>query len=147
MMTMPLTRDVLVAIDFSTISATVLNTLPDTVKAEDTIHLLYVCEPNPEFIGFDMGPSAVNTQIEEEFKRQTTRLSEYAITLEKQGYTVKQELRNGIIADEILNYANSINAKMIVLGRHSHSTIYNIVVGSVAKSVLKRSTVPVLLVP
>jgi len=36
---------------------------------------------------------------------------------------------------------------MIMLGRHGHSAIYNILVGSVAEEVLKRSPIPVLLVP
>ena len=138
---------ILVAIDFSVVSASVINALPDIAKIDDVIHILYVGEPNPEFVGFDVGPASVNQQIEQEFQQQKSKMSQYAQTLEQQGYSVKITQVNGVIANEIIAYAQKITAKMIILGRHGHSAIYNILVGSVAAAVLKHSPLPVVLVP
>ena len=53
----------------------------------------------------------------------------------------------GAVAEEILNQADAINADLIVMGIHGHSAMYNLLVGSATKGVLKRSTRPVLLIP
>lgn len=51
------------------------------------------------------------------------------------------------MAEEILDQANELNADLIVMGTHGHGAMYNLLVGSVTKGVLKHSTWPVLLVP
>lgn len=137
----------LVAIDFSEVTSLVINAIPKIAHFDDVIHILYVCEPNPEFVGFDVGPTSVNKQLNEEFEQQKIKMSQFTSALAKKGYTVKASQVNGVVADEVIEYARNIKAKMIMLGRHGHSAIYNILVGSVAEEVLKRSPIPVLLVP
>jgi nucleotide-binding universal stress UspA family protein len=51
------------------------------------------------------------------------------------------------VAKEILSQANELNADLIVMGTHGHGAMYNLLVGSATKAVLKHSTRPVLLVP
>ena len=51
------------------------------------------------------------------------------------------------MAEEILDQANELNADLIVMGTHGHGAMYNLLVGSVTKGVLKHSTRPVLLMP
>jgi nucleotide-binding universal stress UspA family protein len=46
-----------------------------------------------------------------------------------------------------LNQADQLNADLIVMRTHGHGAMYNLLVGSATKGVLKRSTRPVLLVP
>src|SRR5437588_11544073 len=53
----------------------------------------------------------------------------------------------GAVVEEILNEADVVNADLIVVGTHGHGAMYNLLVGSVTKGVLRRSTRPVLLVP
>jgi len=53
----------------------------------------------------------------------------------------------GVVAEEILNQADAINADFIVMGIHGHSAMYNLLVGSATKGVLKHRTRPVLLIP
>ena len=138
---------IVVSVDFSTVSKSLINTVVDIANPKDVIHLLHVIEPNPEFVGFEVGPASVNQQIEQELQQKQNKMHQYALLLEQQGYTVKQMQLDGVTADEIIAYASQVKAKMIMLGRHGHSAIYNILVGSVAEIVLKRSPIPVLLVP
>jgi nucleotide-binding universal stress UspA family protein len=51
------------------------------------------------------------------------------------------------VAEEILNQADTLDADLIVMGTHGHGAMYNLLVGSATKGVLKHSTRPVLLVP
>ena len=50
-------------------------------------------------------------------------------------------------ADAIASYAQVSNVDLIVMGTHGHDAMYNLLVGSATKGVLKHSTRPVLLVP
>ena len=94
-----------------------------------------------------MGPSSVNDQLNEEFEQKKIQMSQFTSILAEKGYTVKAVQVNGVIADEVIDYAKKVKSKMIILGRHGHNAIYNILVGSVAEEVLKHSPVPVVLVP
>jgi nucleotide-binding universal stress UspA family protein len=46
-----------------------------------------------------------------------------------------------------LREADAIKPDLIVMGRHGHGAMYNLLVGSVTEGVLKHSGRPVLLVP
>jgi len=63
------------------------------------------------------------------------------------GIDYSAEAIPGIPADEIMDRAKTIGADFIVLGSHGHGAIYHLFVGSVVTEVLKRSTVPVMVVP
>jgi nucleotide-binding universal stress UspA family protein len=53
----------------------------------------------------------------------------------------------GMAADEIVEQAKSCQADFIVLGSHGHGAIYHLFAGSVVTGVLKRSEIPVIVVP
>jgi nucleotide-binding universal stress UspA family protein len=53
----------------------------------------------------------------------------------------------GDVVEEILRTGGAIKTDLIVMGRHGHGAMYNLLVGSVTEGVLKRSSRPVLLVP
>lgn len=56
-------------------------------------------------------------------------------------------LKEGETADSILESAKSLDADMIVLGTHSRKWLENILIGSVAESVLKQSSLPLFIIP
>ncbi len=56
-------------------------------------------------------------------------------------------LKEGETADSILESAKNMDADIIVLGTHSRKWLENILIGSVAESVLKHSTLPLFIVP
>jgi nucleotide-binding universal stress UspA family protein len=55
-------------------------------------------------------------------------------------------VRSGPAADNIVATAEKIDADMIIMGSHGHSSLANLVLGSVATKVLAHSRAPVLLV-
>lgn len=56
-------------------------------------------------------------------------------------------LYEGEISDMILKAASEMNVNLIVIGSHSRKWLENILLGSVAADVLKKSTVPMFIVP
>jgi len=56
-------------------------------------------------------------------------------------------IKEGVIAQSILEAAEEINADVIVLGAHSRNWFENIIMGDDAKAVLKKTKVPLFIVP
>ncbi len=52
----------------------------------------------------------------------------------------------GTPEEAIVDHANQVGAKLIVIGTHGNGAFMNAVMGSVASKVVSRSTIPVLLI-
>jgi nucleotide-binding universal stress UspA family protein len=90
-------------------------------------------EPMPETIAEDEG--------------QKSKLAAWQEKIAQDGIKVSLHEPTGAVAEEILNQADELDADLIVMGTHGHGAMYNLLVGSATKGVLKHSTRPVLLVP
>jgi len=78
---------------------------------------------------------------------QKSKLAQWQKEIAQGGLKVTLHEPTGMVAEEILLQADSLNADLIVMGTHGHGAMYNLLVGSATKGVLKHSTRPVLLVP
>jgi nucleotide-binding universal stress UspA family protein len=78
---------------------------------------------------------------------QQARLAEWQREIARAGVKGTLHEPTGAVLDEILKLADAVNADLIVMGRHGHGAMYNLLVGSVTEGVLKQSARPVLLVP
>jgi nucleotide-binding universal stress UspA family protein len=64
----------------------------------------------------------------------------------EKGIRVQTELLKGKPADEIVAYADSIDADLIVVGSRGHGAFTSALIGSVSRGVLRESRRPVLIV-
>lgn len=65
---------------------------------------------------------------------------------EQQGWKIRLMHKAGQAADEIASLADSERVDLVVMGAHGHSSLANVVLGSVATGVLARCKTPVLLI-
>jgi nucleotide-binding universal stress UspA family protein len=65
---------------------------------------------------------------------------------EERGMRIETKLLKGKPADEIVAYADSIDADLIVVGSRGHSSFTSALIGSVSRGVLRESRRPVLIV-
>jgi len=159
-------KRILVPIDFSNATLRVIDLAQQLAKALDAeIHLVHVKELTaaaaPDTLGyglagmpelapmsgvplpiFDPMPETVPVDEDEQSK-----LTHWQEKIAQCGVKVTLHEPTGAVVEEILNEADVVNADLIVVGTHGHGAMYNLLVGSVTKGVLRRSTRPVLLVP
>jgi nucleotide-binding universal stress UspA family protein len=159
-------KRILVPIDFSDVTPPVIDLARQLAKALDAeIHLVHVKELSaaaaPGTLGYglvgmpELAPmSGVPVPVFDpmpqpipEDEDQKSKLTQWQKEIAQEGIKVSLHEPTGAVAEEILNQADALNADMIVMGTHGHSAIYNLLVGSATKGVLKHSTRPVLLVP
>jgi len=147
---------ILVTIDFSDITEKVLResqSLAQAMSAE--ICLLHVAEPHPDHITYDYDPAAmyaidpseIRNQIAQRFHKEHKQLQQYAEELRDSGLGCKALMVQGGTVEMILNGADKLGIDFIVAGSHGKGMISQILLGSTSEEIVRRSTVPVYLIP
>jgi nucleotide-binding universal stress UspA family protein len=158
---------ILVPIDFSDATPRVIDLARQFAKALDAeIHVVHVKEVTPNDFGAgtlgyglagmpELAPMSgvpvpgfdpmLQSIVESEDEK--SKLAQWQKEIAHDGIQVTLHEPAGAVVEEILSQADSLSADLIVMGTHGHGAMYNLLVGSTTKGVLKRSTRPVLLVP
>ncbi len=137
----------LVAVDFSSVSDDQLEIVGRLAAPNREIYLLHVAEPDPDFVGFEAGPEEVRDQVAREFHQEHELIQSLAGRLRDSGHQVTALLVQGPTIETILREADKVDAEVIVVGSHGRGKLFDLVVGSVSAGVIRKSTVPVLVVP
>ena len=157
---------ILVPIDFSDVTPSVIDLARQLAKGLGAeIHLVHVKEliaaAAPGALGYglagmpELAPMSGITgpvfdpmpQPIPENEDEKSKLAQWQKEIDQDGIKVSLHEPTGTVAEEILNQADVLQADLIVMGTHGHGAMYNLLVGSATKGVLKRSRRPVLLVP
>ena len=139
---------ILACIDFSDVSERVLSTgakLSHALGME--LVALHVAAPDPEFVGYEVGPQSVRDQLAGQLREQHRELGARVAALVAQGLRARPLMVQGVTAESINEHAQRLDAELLVLGSHGHGKLHQLLVGSVADAVLRRARVPVVLVP
>ena len=137
----------LVSIDFSAVTDAQLEVVDTLAGPGREIHLLHVTEPDPSFVGLEAGPEEVQQQVASELQRAHDALDALANRLRAKGHAVRTLLVPGPTVQTILEQAEKLGAELIVMGSHGRGKLFDLVVGSVSAGVIRKSRVPVLVVP
>jgi len=159
-------KRILVPIDFSDATPRVIEQacqLATGLYAE--IHLVHVKELSaaaaPGTLGYglagmpELAPmSGVPVSVFDPMRKpipedegQKAKLAKWQTEIAQAGVKVTLHEPTGAVAEEILNQADVLKADLILMGTHGHGAMYNLLVGSATRGVLKHSRRPVLLVP
>jgi nucleotide-binding universal stress UspA family protein len=111
-----------------------------------TLHLLHVEAP---LALEDLRALAHSLHFQEERRHRTTASLDRLKPLVPTKYLshVKFEVRMGSVVDEIVAYAQSVGATLIVMGAHPKNVLDRLIFGVNSQGVLHRSPCPVWLVP
>jgi nucleotide-binding universal stress UspA family protein len=137
----------LVALDFSAVTDDQLEIVQRLAAPNREIYLLHVAEPDPDFVGFEAGPEEVRDQVAKEFHQEHEQIQSLAGRLRDSGHEVTALLVQGPTIETILREADKVGAEVIVVGSHGRGKLFDLVVGSVSAGVIRKSKVPVLVVP
>ena len=87
------------------------------------------------------GKEAAHHYYEEEG---SAALAAAAAVLEELGIPYERVMKIGDPAEEIVKFAVEWNADLLAIGRHGHSAVATLLMGSVAQKVMATATIPVL---
>jgi nucleotide-binding universal stress UspA family protein len=141
-------KTILAPVDFSPATDRVLAEASTWGRALGArVVLLNVTEPATGVVDYAIVVMSVAQVNEATVKHAVERLAELERQMRDAGVEVETVHVLGSPVPEIVAEAKKRSADYIVIGSHGHTAFYDLLVGSTANGVLKRSPCPVLIVP
>ena len=139
-------KTILVPVDFSDTTKSLIETAKTFATTFGSrVVLLYVSEPEPDFVGFEPGPIAVRQVVARDLNAEHAKVEALKASC---GLPEVLALHiQGPAIEKILSVAAEQKADLIAMGSHGHGALYELLVGSVTAGVLKAAPCPVLVVP
>jgi nucleotide-binding universal stress UspA family protein len=139
---------ILVAVDLSPASEQVIRVAKRVASATGSrVFVIHCAEPEPDFVGYGAGPEVVRDQVAAEFHREHKQVQTLAQELRDADIDATALLIRGPTVDTTLKEAGRLDASLIIVGSHGRGAVFDLLVGSYSSGILKKSSVPVLVVP
>lgn len=139
---------ILISVDLSEATQRVLQVAGRITQAlSGEAWVLHVAEAEPDFVGYDAGPEVVRDQVAREYRDEHRQVQKYADDLRDGGIEATALLIRGPIVETVLKEAERLDADLLIVGSHGFGAVYDLLVGSVSRGILKEADIPVLVVP
>lgn len=114
------------------------------------LKLFHVVEPEPSYTAYGFTPDefpALHAYQEEAKKRAASKLEELHASVKAELPNATTEIAEGSPLHCLLECVKACDADLVVLGSHGHGVIASLLLGSVAEGMVRKATVPTLIVP
>ncbi|TWP22514.1 universal stress protein [Apibacter muscae] len=139
---------ILVPIDFSNLTDHLLNEAIDYAKdTRSKVYLLHVASLDLGFVIGDLGFQYLPELEDAGMKEEIFELKKYESKLKAESIDVEIIIKQGIPSEIILQEAEKLNVRMIVMGSHGKGLFMDVLLGSVSNEIIKKSKIPVLIIP
>lgn len=140
-------RRILACVDPAEPCEALLSCARDLCGSDGELVILHVSAPDPEFVGYGIGPESVRQAVAHELRSEHRQVQEMAKQVSREGLSVTPLTVQGPAVEKISEQAARLGSDFIVLYSKRHGALHDLIAGSVARGVLKRAEVPVVLVP
>ena len=140
--------NILAAVDLSPATAKVIEAargVADLTGAR--IYVLHVVESEPDFIGHDADPEVLRARVVADFPLEHQRVQALVKKLQDEGLDAIDWLVRGPAVEMTLKIADKLDAGLLVVGTHGHGAVYDVLIGSFSSGIIRKTKLPVLVVP
>ena len=140
--------NILVAVDLSAATEKILEAARGVAEISGvSMHVLHVIESEPDYIGYDVDSEFIRGKVAEDFPLEHRGVQTLAEKLQDDGFDATALLACGPAVATTLKKADSLKAGLIVVGTHGHGAVYDVLIGSYSAGIIRKSRLPVLIVP
>ncbi len=141
-------KTIIVAIDFEEKAAELLaHAIKFGTKFGAKIWLVHIAAPEPDFVGFDVGPVYIREYRARELKTERRLIDLYVQQVRDAGLEAEGLLVDGITIDLLVEKAKKLEADLMICGSHKHGFIYKLWFGDTAEALLHTHSIPTLVIP
>lgn len=145
-------KTLLAAVDLSDASVKVVSHAHDlAADLGARIVFIHVIEPVASYVPVGAAMDVIETApppvLEVDPEIQEKRLAVFVEAAKHAHIPAESSVVTGLPAEEIIAAAESHHADFILIGSHGHGAIYNLFAGSVVTGILKRTDIPVIVIP
>jgi nucleotide-binding universal stress UspA family protein len=116
-------------------------------KCDAKIWMVHVATPDPDFVGFEMGPKYIRDFVADELRVEHRQLQTYEDELHQKSLEAEGLLIQGPTVDMIEAEVKKLNIDLLILGSHKHGFLYETFIGNTAMRIIKELAIPVMIVP
>jgi nucleotide-binding universal stress UspA family protein len=142
-------KNILVPVDFE--GATTFLLLAEAYKMAKQfnakIWLLHVATPNPEFVGYEVGPQYIRDKRASELKIEHLQIKKFTDELKGKGVEAEGLLIFGSTVEMIQLEAKKLKIDLIMIGHHNRGFVYNLFYGSTDLQLMEKLAVPLMIIP
>lgn len=143
-------KNILIPIEFDNIAQKLIDTgIELAEKFDSKIWLIHIAAPEPDFVQYTSGtgPNNEREARASALKKERKLIQKYAEDLNKKGVTTTALMVQGQTIETIMEKVEALKVDLIITGNNKHGFIYKLFIESVSEEIIKKSKIPVLLVP
>lgn len=141
-------KNILVTIDFEEKGNALIEKAAEmAAKFNAKLWLVHVAAPDPEFVGYEVGPQYVRDVLAKDLREEHKLLQKFSSQLKERNIDTEGLLVQGTTIETIVDLTKKLSIDLIVIGKHKHGFFHKTFMVSTDESLLELSNVPVLVVP
>ncbi|UJH92788.1 universal stress protein [Antarcticibacterium sp. 1MA-6-2] len=141
-------KNILVAIDFNETVGDLLSYAEAlALKFEAKVWVVHVAEPNPDFVGFEVGPQYVRDVKADELREEHRKLQTICDTFFDESIEREALLIQGSTVETVVEEAKKLQSDLLIVGTHKHSFFHDLFSENVSLELLKKAEIPLLAIP
>ena len=143
-------KNILVAVDFEPKTKKLLQHATQIAeKFKSKIWIVHVAAPDPDFVGNRVtgGVDYMEKQLANDLRKEHKTVQRYAKQLNDKGFRATGLLVQGATVQTVINESKKLKIDLIVIGSHKHSFLYRAFSEVTSSLVIKKSKIPILVVP
>jgi nucleotide-binding universal stress UspA family protein len=141
-------KNILVTIDFEEKGQVLIDKAAEMAeKFNAKLWLVHVAAPDPEFVGYEVGPQYVRDVLAKDLREEHKLLQNFSSQLKDRNIDAEGLLVQGTTIETIVELTKKLTIDLIVIGKHKHGFFHKTFMVSTDESLIELSNVPVLVVP
>jgi nucleotide-binding universal stress UspA family protein len=141
-------KNIMVAVDFNDTLGKLLGYAEAlALPFEAKIWVVHVAGPDPEFVGYEVGPQYIRDLRADELRDEHRQLQNISNMFLDKKIESAALLIQGSTVETVLNEAKKLHADLLIVGNHKHSFLHNLLSESVSLELLKNGNIPLLTIP
>ena len=141
-------QNILVAVDFDDRSNVLLDYASGLAsKFEAQLWIVHIAAPEPQFVGYEVGPEYVRDVRAEDLRDEHRFLQKMAEKIRHSGGKAEALLIQGPTVQTLLDELNKLEADLLVVGSNQHGFLYRAFAEDTAAELQKQCKVPMLSIP
>ena len=141
-------KNILVTIDFEEQGQVLIEKAAELAKKfKAKLWLVHVAAPDPDFIGYDVGPQYIRDVLAKDLRNEHKLLQSFTDQLKEKNIAAEGLLVQGTTIETVVELTEKLAIDLIVIGKHEHGFFHKTFMVSTDESLVEKSNIPVLIVP
>ena len=141
-------KNILVAVDLKEGTKKVLDYAVEQAQLSNAhVWIIHVSAPEPDFIGYEVGPQYIRDMRATELKEEHRLLKALAGEVVYKGIAAESIMINGATTEMLSAEIEKLHIDLVVIGHHKHNFLHKAFFGRTDVSLIEHTNVPVLVVP